>query len=383
MDFGDKLNEKVSKSYQGSLKNIKDIYKNAANRQNVLVNIIFENCLIVGLSNFISTISNGNADEKVNLLLQRGIIKNSDNASSVKDFILKNKGMAPLLKVAYFLQKGIFINYLDIVRNDRSLEENQKLEKFLKDNADLIGIYYADGKVKTLERAVEKINDRYAGDITQINDVNRLTIISESSELIQNVFSLLHKEFKDEFCARDDWEMKSFGMITRSSYLFLDGFPCEIHFSEPKQRKLSENITHKIYEVYRININTPEKIERFKNSFISLLKNLNKDGNQEYINISKKIFKDNYSDADFSIENLPLRKDEVLQFHVFLHQNEILKTKDDWQIDYLTSLYLYNSQKKKKMKEYVNFSDAVKEGANKKFINKTKEQRTINAERNR
>ena len=137
------------------------------------------------------------------------------------------------------------------------------------------------------------------------------------------IISEIKHKFKEEFLCREEWEMKQFGMITRGSYLFIENFPCEIHFNESLQMKVSKDVIHRIYELYRMNIESPEQKLKFRQEFKEFILKSKGGEYREYNDDIANSFQHYIDDVDSieraSDEELAIIKNGLLILHINIH----------------------------------------------------------------
>ena len=335
MNSKEKLKHKIQNKL-AHISSIEEIYRNAEDRQNKLFNIVFDKCYVCGLCNCLSRIDVNNIENMLYTLKERNILNNL-NIDEIKSIIC-DTNKSSLNKVKILQEK----NYL----NKLNFTNRKTAESFLDDNYDIFKVKILDGNVKNIQRTMEKAKDRYNGDFRQVDDINRLTIIADDLNTIEKIIKDLACEFKDDFVAREKWQMKPFGMITRSSYLFINNFPCEIHFNEPKQMSVSKEVTHKIYELYRLNIDDKD---RFKNEFINFLDDIQNNKYQgNYQDILNDIVEYNKNNKlNFTnIDEILNTKQLLLDSHIKIHQRKIIEADTSWQITYLVALHDFNKNSK-------------------------------------
>lgn len=229
---------------------LEEIYQEAPLRQLLLVSLCFDSCVASGID---QALAKGTPIENVKAM---GLLPSYAQTISevdmvrAKDFYPKNRDIESL-SIAEMLK----------IRN--------QLTSYLEGNCKVI--FIADGHIKSQARTVEKAKEAPDGSVLSINDVNRLTVVSEDLTLLDRFADNLKKRTTPEtLCAKDGWEMKYFGLLSKSNYVFIDGFPAEVHLNEPKQSMLSAVMTHLVYEVMRADTMTSEGESNFNESFRQL-----------------------------------------------------------------------------------------------------------------
>lgn len=307
---------------------VDQIYADAPLRQLELVSICFDIC--------------------VESIIKQALQQNKP-VSAIREMHLLPDS-ANTISMEQALKSSDFYFQTDIKQatSDELKEIRYQMTSFLEENCGII--FVADGNVKSQKRFLEKISDTQDMSPHDINDLNRLTVVSKDLPLLE-MFSenLKDKTTPETFCAKDEWEMKSFGMLSRSNYLFIDGFPAEIHLSEPRQFLLSQTMTHLVYEVLRADTLTDgEKAEfdrlydhlpemttqsidansgRFENDDIATLRNLNAEL-AEKVNATKA--------AD-----IKTKQQSLLTFHRKAHETFYETSSPEWKSVYNNSKQRY------------------------------------------
>lgn len=290
------------------------VYKDAKNRQKDFIIKVFNVYLAIALFYLCKNYEYDNIVE----ILNKYIFKNT-----VYKFNFDNN-------IKYLLKSNLFslYNFYDILFKNNSkynltiFIDNLNIESYMNssmnENYNLLKIKIVDNGIKSRARSLEKIIDKFDGDFTKINDINRITIISDNINMLDDFYNLLIYIYPNNFIARNGWEMKYFGFIVKSSYLIFNNFLYEIHFNETKQFNLSSIITHKIYEIYRTENNNNNNILEVRNNIIN---------NYLYDNNVEKILKE----INDSLNQIDFKKN-LLYLHRYLHKIEINKANIEWQI---------------------------------------------------
>lgn len=226
-----------------------------------------------------------------------------------------------------------------LLKKSDDFDNADSMVKFLYDNKEAIGIHIIDGKVKSKSRVKEKADSMFAGNPSYVNDINRATVVSDNPSYIDAVIDKIVNSIPEkDRSIRNEWEMKYFGMLTRSSYVSIDGFPAEIHFNDPKQIELGK-FTHTAYEIYRTPIKSPQDQEKFKKDFNKFV-GLAKTKSDEY---DTRMFAETYNETDFQgNEQILARRNEIMSFNLKAHSIAFTKSNEDWQIKYLVAMKKYN-----------------------------------------
>lgn len=271
------------------LNNIQDIYLNAEQRQLKLVKIFFDICVKISIKNYLE--QNKNIDE----LYNRNILyKNCDYLNILNNNLLFED-----------LYKQLIKNNILITSNNFSTRK--QMINFINKNLDFFIIQIVDGNVKNKKRAIEKSNEKFNGHIGYINDINRITITTTKLCFIEQTLEEMRKVFEDKNVKiRTKWEVKSLGNLTRSSYVLIDGFINEIHFAEKSQFYFANKVPHRIYELYRYNVNNKISFLIFKFKCLNFFYKYKK------YNLNKILFLKYSNLIDFKKDLFLLHKKEYL-----------------------------------------------------------------------
>lgn len=245
----------------------------------------------------------------------------------------------------------------------RKIRKN--MTDFLEEHCGLL--IMLDGHVKSQDRAKEKAADSPDGSISNVNDINRLTIVSENPDILNDTIKYLKKITpSNDFCGKEDWEMKGFGMLSKSQYIFIDGFPAEIHLNEPKQLIISKAMTHAIYEVMRMDISDKSGMEAFETAYALL---------PETIRERMEKYKQTISQSDFEIlqelnaelsksidSSKPFKQkyDDLLNTHRKVHEVFFDNSTPEWQKVFIRAKTNYVQKKKKTQQNEKRFPEKQK-----------------------
>lgn len=228
-----------------------EIFSEAAMRQLALVSLCFDVCI----ESFVSYAKeNGHSPQK---LTEMGILP--INAGKIE--------IDHAIKAATFLPKADLRTLCD----DNLREIRKAMTSFLESNCGVIII--VDGDVKSQKRFWEKVGASKDQSPHGIRDVNRLTVASSDYHILDSFEKRLAAQMKVEgrpYCAKEEWEYKAHGLLSKSNIIAIEGFPAEIHLNEPQQLLLGRVMTHLVYETMRLNARTPDEIENFHRHFSNL-----------------------------------------------------------------------------------------------------------------
>lgn len=299
-----------------------EIYKNAEERQARLVAKCFDACINAVYEAEIYT----NAE-----LRDRGFAKNDGKKINSTDFEMQNMPKTD--------------SYYKLYR--------ERMTAFLKESSP---IYVIDGGVKSRARAEEKLSDVLFCKEDMIKDINRVTIVSDDYRTVDKLMRRINQQYAGKLCGKHAWDMKSFGMLSKSKYLNNDGFVAEIHFNEAKQMMLGEAITHKIYETMRINTQTQAGEKRFNESFVSLARDVKNNFFEYKHNMDEKMIA--YTGGlvtrlnGLVATNIDKPVDEKQQalrdFNRRAHQEMMANSEIRWQATYIKAMEKYNIANPKK-----------------------------------
>lgn len=229
---------------------------------------------------------------------------------------------------------------------DHMKQYRERLCDFLETNSSLI---LKDGNVKSKERTVYKITNQLGGKADLIDDLNRVTIISDNYEMIQYVTKNLNKScHPDEVCATPEWRLLSCGVLTKGNDILIDGYPAEIHINETNQFLLSQVLTHKVYEVLRLN----SEDKNFNELYTQLPMICAKQALEQRDNIPDKqkdclvpLLKELQKTVDENKNNsIEIKKKALLNFHQKAHQQFISLAQQPWIEVYCEALKKFNEK---------------------------------------
>lgn len=207
----------------------------------------------------------------------------------------------------------------------------------------------SDGGVKSKERAYYKIQNQFMGQSDRIDDVNRVTILSDDYELVQNFMNKFNSLFKErDLSPKKEWTMQSYGLLSKSNDVLIDGYPAEVHINETGQHILSQAITHKVYEVLRLSENDVNFDRCYKELPLNAVKasikqSKNMSSKQKILNYHllkelHKIIKKNKHKNAFD------KRLALMEYHRKAHQLYICLADKKWIDIYCTAMENYNKK---------------------------------------
>ncbi len=275
-------------------------------------------------------------------------------------------------KVKQFILK-IGDEQLIIDSNDANhmKQYREQLCDFLETNSSLI---LKDGNVKSKERTAYKIANQLGGKADLIDDLNRVTIISDNYEMIQHFTKNLNKScHPDEVCASPEWRLLSCGVLTKGNDILIDGYPAEIHVNETNQFLLSQVLTHKVYEVLRLNSTDKNFNELYSHLPIECVKQAmaNKDNIPHE---QKDCLVSLLKELKITVEanknnNVEIKKKALLNFHQKAHQQFISLSQQPWIEVYCEALKKFND--KQPLETQIQIDKSIQKDYN-IYINQTK-----------
>lgn len=239
------------------------------------------------------------------------------------------------------------------LNNIEAMQKNrEKMCEIINNNTNL---KLVDGGVKGKERSQDKVENQLLGDASQIDDINRVTILSDNYALVEKFLNNFNKKFNPkEICAKNDWDMKTFGLMSRSNDVLIDGYPTEVHINETYQVLLGQALTHGVYEVMRMQSSNPD----FDTKFNNLPKRALNDLKENIKCFPKKhkillchLLKDlNKMVKKNKFQNTAKKKDELLMFNRKAHQFMISQANVSWINIYYNALKKFNENRVGKIK---------------------------------
>lgn len=233
------------------------------------------------------------------------------------------------------------------------INDIENMKKSRKEMCDIINkntkLRLMDGGVKGRERAKYKIKYQLLGDDAQIDDINRVTVLSDDYELIEKFLHNFNKKFaKNDICAKEKWDMKSFGLLSKSNDVLIDGYPAEVHVNETNQFLLGQALTHSVYEVMRLSSSDPNFKVKFnelpKKAALDLKDNVRKFPNKQKMLLCYLLKDLNKLVKTHKKSNIEKQKDELLKFHRKAYQFMISQASVKWINVYFDALKDFNKK---------------------------------------
>lgn len=330
-NFRERL-KRMMDEYRKRNLSVDEVYESAASRQLRLVSMCFDACIEAVLEHAVKY------GKTLDELIGCGILD-----ANATDLSSNNA-----VRAFHFYEK-----YTDIgaITDGCMKKIRQKMVGFLETHCELILIL--DGEIKSRERALQKAKESVDESVLNLNDINRLTVVSFDLDLLETFIHKLHsKNPPSAVCAKNLWEMKNFGMLSKSNYVFIDGFPAEIHLNEPKQMLVSKVITHSVYEVLRANVMTASEEKEFHLSYSSLPARVKHsiDGHKAVLSgddLETMSLLSKYLDDMVMCsvqDNLKTKYDQLLSFHRKCHAVFFDKSSPEWKKVYEEARYSYNQK---------------------------------------
>ena len=226
-------------------------------------------------------------------------------------------------------------------------------------------LYISDGGVKSKERAYYKIQNQFMGQSDRIDDVNRVTILSDDYELVQNFMNKFNSLFKErDLSPKKEWTMQSDGLLSKSNDVLIDGYPAEVHINETGQHILSQAITHKVYEVLRLS----ENDANFTKCYEDLPLNAVKSSIKQAKNMSPKqkiltyhLLKDLYKVVRKNRHKNNFNKREsLMEYHRRAHQIFMCIADKKWIDIYCAAMENYNKKNRENNLEELQIEPLLK-----------------------
>jgi len=236
-------------------------------------------------------------------------------------------------------------SFIDLKVSD--LEDLKKKRELFTELLEKTPINLIDGGVKARERAEYKVDNKYFGDASKLDDINRITVISENYQLIEMFLRDINKKVPPrDVCKKDDWEMKDFGLLSRSNDILIDGYPTEIHVNETSQFLLGNYLTHYGYDIVRLNEDDERVAPWFeelpKKAEKSIIENLDK-FNPKYHSVLVGLNNDLSELVGENRGESNRNKQRLLNdFNIMSHQIFISKAEPVWTRKYYEALLYFN-----------------------------------------
>jgi len=142
----------------------------------------------------------------------------------------------------------------------RAAANHQKLDRALEEVAANIGIEQKKAPLKGRDRAVEKINDKYAGRVEKIADIARGGVSVKTAEEANQFVQALSERF---LVIDEGWSATPVNYFDRKLLVrFDDGQLGEVQIWPEGMLEAKDRRGHDLYKIIRDPESTPEEVAR-------------------------------------------------------------------------------------------------------------------------